>query len=99
MTQEWANQLLGLGCPASLPLSFDRVSGAVSYTLGQLAAQAPGTYHETSHFVLNNTVAKDNRIPTHGMTYEEARKRNALPVLRLNMAARRLAAPTTIGTK
>jgi hypothetical protein len=80
MTQEWANQLLGLGYAASMPLSFDRVTGAVNYTLGQLAAQAPGTYHETFHFVLNNTVAKDNRIPPYGMTYEEARKRNALPV-------------------
>jgi hypothetical protein len=80
MTQEWANQLLGLGYPASLPLNFDRVTGAVDYTLGQLAAQAPGTNHETFHFVLNNTVAKDNRIPPYGMTYEEARKRNALPV-------------------
>jgi hypothetical protein len=80
MTQEWANQLLGLGYPASLPLSFDRVTGAVDYTLGQLAAQAPGTYHETFHFVLNNTVAKDNRIPPFGFAYEEAQKRNALPV-------------------
>jgi hypothetical protein len=80
MTQEWANQLLGLGYSASLPLSFDRVTGAVSYTLGQLAAQAPGTYHETFHFVLNNKVAKDNRIPTYGMTYDEASRRNALPV-------------------
>jgi hypothetical protein len=80
MTQEWASQLLGLGYPASLPLSFDRVTGAVAYTLGQLAAQAPGTYHETFHFVLNNTVAKDNRIPPYGFAYDEARKRNALPV-------------------
>jgi hypothetical protein len=79
MTQEWANQLLALH-PASMPLSFDRVSGAVDYTLGQLAAQAPGTYHETFHFVLNNTVVKDNRIPPYGFAYEEARKRNALPV-------------------
>ncbi len=80
MTQEWANQLLGLGYPSTLPLSFDRVTGAVSYTLGQLAQQAAGTYHETFHFVLNNHVAKDNRIPTYGMTYDEARRRNALPV-------------------
>ena len=80
MTQEWANQLLDLGYPASLPLSFDRVTGAVDYTLGQLAAQPPGTDHETFHFVLNNSVAKDNRIPPYGMTYDEARKRNALPV-------------------
>jgi hypothetical protein len=80
MTQEWANQLLALGYPASLPLSYNRNTGEVDYTLGQLAAQSPGTYHETFHFVLNNSVAKDNRIPPYGMTYEEARKRNALPV-------------------
>jgi len=80
MTQEWANQLISLGYLPSLPLSFDRVTGSVDYTLGQLAAQDAGTYHETFHFVLNNTVAKDNRIPPYGMSYEEARKRNALPV-------------------
>jgi hypothetical protein len=80
MTQEWANQLLGLGYSPGLPLSFDRVTGAVNYTLGDLAAQAPGTDHETFHFVLNNTVAKDNRIPPYGMSYEEARQHNALPV-------------------
>jgi len=80
MTQEWANQLLSLGYPASLPLSFERVTGTVNYTLGQLAAQPPGTDHETFHFVVNNTVAKDNRIPPYGFVYEEARKRNALPV-------------------
>jgi hypothetical protein len=80
MTQEWAVQLLALGHPASLPLSFDRVTGVADYTLGQLAAQAPGTYHETFHFVLNNIVAKDNRIPPYGFAYNEARVRNALPV-------------------
>ncbi len=80
MTQEWANQLMALGYSPGLELSFDRETGIVDYTLGQLAAQAPGTYHETFHFVLNNTVAKDNRIPPYGMTYNEARQRNALPV-------------------
>jgi hypothetical protein len=80
MTQEWANQLLALPKPASLPLSFNRITGAVDYTLGDLAAQAPGTYHETFHFVLNNTVAKDNRIPPYGFSYDTARERNALPV-------------------
>jgi hypothetical protein len=80
MTQQWASQLLALGYPASLPLGFDRESGAVNYTLGQLAAQDPGTQRETFHFVLNNTVAKDNRIPPYGFSSEEARKRNALPV-------------------
>lgn len=80
MTQEWANQLLSLGYSPTLALSYDRITGAVNKTLGELASQAPGTYHKTFHFVLNNHVAKDNRIPTYGMTYDEARKRNALPV-------------------
>jgi hypothetical protein len=80
MTQEWANQLLSLGYPATLPLDFDRVTGAVSHTLGNLAAQAPGTSHETFHFVLNNTVVKDNRLPPYGMQYDDARRRNTLPV-------------------
>lgn len=93
MTQEWANQLLGLGYPSTLALGYDRVSGTVNSTLGQLAAQAPGTYHETFHFVLNNQVAKDNRIPTYGMAYDEAAKRNALPV-----PAAQYGSPTAGGT-
>jgi hypothetical protein len=80
MTQEWANQLLSLGYSQDLPLSFDRLTGNQNYTLGDLAAQASGTSHETFHFVLNNTVAKDNRIPPYGMNYSTARQRNALPV-------------------
>ncbi|HNQ88995.1 MAG TPA: hypothetical protein PKM73_10310 [Verrucomicrobiota bacterium] len=80
LTQEWAKQLLALGYSTGLPLSFDRVSGTVTYTLAELAAQAPGTTHESFHFVLNNTVVSDNRIPPYGMTYNEARARNALPV-------------------
>ena len=80
MTKEWADTLLAVGKPADLPLSFDRTTGAVDYTLGDLAAQDPGTYHETFHFVLNNTVVKDNRIPPYGMSYDIAKKRNALPV-------------------
>jgi hypothetical protein len=80
MTQEWAASLIALGYATALPLSYDRISGAVDYTLGNLASQAPGTYHETFHFVLNNHVSKDNRIPPYGYDYDEARKRNALPV-------------------
>lgn len=80
MTQEWASQLVSLGYSTTMPLSFDRVTGGVSYTLGHLAAQAPGTSHDTFHFVLNNTVTKDNRIPPYDMRYEDARTRNALPV-------------------
>jgi hypothetical protein len=93
MTQEWANQLLSLGYSPDVPLGFDRVNGIVEYTLGDLAAQAPGTDHETFHFVLNNTVMKDNRIPPYGMEYEEARKRNALPV-----PASQYGGPTGSGT-
>jgi len=79
MTQEWANQLLSLGYLPDMPLGYDRITGNVAYTLGQLAAQPPGTEHETFHFVLNNTILKDNRIPPYGMSYDEARVRNALP--------------------
>jgi hypothetical protein len=80
MTQEWAGQLLALGTDPGLPLSFDRATGAVTKTLGELGAQDPGTYHETFHFVLNNQVVKDNRIPPYGMDYDEAEQRNILPV-------------------
>ena len=80
ITQEWAAQLISLGKNANLALSFDRTNGNVTKTLGQLAAQTPGTYHETFHFVLNNHVAEDNRIPPYGMSYDDARKHNALPV-------------------
>jgi hypothetical protein len=80
MTQEWASQLIALGYSPNLNLSYDRYSGAQDFTLGDLAAQAPGTYYESFHFVLNNYVAKDNRIPPYGMKYDEAKTRNALPV-------------------
>ncbi len=80
MTREWANQLLTLGYSSSLPLSYNRYTGAVEFTLSQLAAQSSGTDHETFHFVLNNTVVKDNRIPPYQMSYDEARVRNALPI-------------------
>lgn len=83
MTKEWADVLLLTGRSPDFVLSFDRTSGtsgAGDYTLGDLAAEAPGSYHETFHFALNNHVAKDNRIPPFGMSYDEAQKRNALPV-------------------
>jgi hypothetical protein len=80
MTQEWANQLLGLGLPSGLPLMFDRQSGSVALTLGALAAMPPGSAEETFHFVLNNTVLEDTRIPPYGYDYDEARTRNALPI-------------------
>jgi hypothetical protein len=79
ITQEWANVLRALH-PAGLPLTFNRETGAVETTLGDLSVRPAGSYEETFHFVLNNYVAQDNRIPPYGMDYETARKRNALPV-------------------
>jgi hypothetical protein len=84
MTQTWAQQLRSLNYPADLALSFNRLTGDVDCTLQQLAdglcSTAHPDYAETFHFVLNNKVAKDNRIPPYGMDYEKARVRNALPV-------------------
>jgi hypothetical protein len=80
MTQEWAAQLIGLGVSPDLPLSYDRRDGSVGHTLGELAGMSPGTSLPTFHFVLNNTVYNDNRIPPFGMNAEEAIRRNAAPV-------------------
>jgi hypothetical protein len=80
ITQEWAAKLLTLGIPASTPLSYDRATNVVTKTLGDLAAETAGNYHETFHFVLNNKVVKDNRIPPYGMDYDESVKRNTQPV-------------------
>ncbi|TAH35196.1 MAG: hypothetical protein EYC70_13235 [Planctomycetota bacterium] len=80
ITQEWAAELLTLGLPASMPLSYDRVSGAVVLTLGDVAAWPAGSAAPTFHFVLNNEVLRDNRIPPYLMSYDEATSRNILPV-------------------
>jgi hypothetical protein len=72
--------LLSVGYSSGLVLSYDRTTGNPDFTLGDLAASGTGGHHETFHFVLNNQVARDNRIPPYGMNYETARKRNALPV-------------------
>jgi hypothetical protein len=80
LSQAWANELLLLGTPSSLPLEYDRITSAVSFTLGQLAALPAGSAHESFHFVLNDTVLADNRIPPFGLRYDDARTRNALPV-------------------
>jgi hypothetical protein len=78
--QEWAFQHASLGSDYDLPLTFDRNSGTTEHTLGELASSASGTLFESFHFVLNNRILKDNRIPPYGMDYEKARLRNALPV-------------------
>jgi len=80
LDQGWAAQLVALGYSPDIPLSFDRTTGAVTHTLGELASAETGTTIETFHFVLNNMVVKDNRIPPYGMSYDTAQVRNALPV-------------------
>jgi hypothetical protein len=83
MTREWADTLItAAGKDPSFALSYDRTHGLTNvpdYTLGDLAG-GQKDYHETFHFVLNNTVPADNRIPPYGMSYDDAKERNALPV-------------------
>ncbi|HKK50080.1 MAG TPA: hypothetical protein VKA74_00770, partial [Myxococcota bacterium] len=85
ISQEWATLLTdaSAGAPLadpSLPVAYDRITGAVTATLGDVASQAPGTAYETFHFVLNDTILSDNRIPPWRMSREIARERNALPI-------------------
>jgi hypothetical protein len=97
MTQEWASQLVSLGINQSLVLGYDRITGQPSYTLGQLAGQAPGTDHETFHFALNNCVIEDNRIPMASATAKQ-RSEMLSPSPLLSTAAPGQAAITTTGT-
>lgn len=80
MTEDWADTLLAVGKPAGLALSYDRYTGAVDFTLGDLAVLPAGSHHETFHFALNNYVSSDNRIPPYGMNYDTAVIRNVVPV-------------------
>jgi hypothetical protein len=80
LDQQWASQLLGLGYSPGLVLEYDRMTDAAVHTLGELASSPAGTQFHTFHFVLNNAVTEDNRIPPYGFRYDEARVRNALPV-------------------
>jgi hypothetical protein len=80
ITQEWAQQLSGYGVSDNLVIQYDRLTGSPVLNLGQLRTQPVGTAAKSFHFVLNNTVVKDNRIPSWGTDYEAARQRNILPV-------------------
>ncbi|MBP1611708.1 MAG: Fibronectin type domain protein [Acidobacteria bacterium] len=80
LDQQWAAQLLSLGYSPDMPLGFDRMTDVPDHTLGQLAASPAGTQFHTFHFVLNNVMTEDNRIPPYGFKYDEARLRNSLPV-------------------
>ena len=79
ISQDWATTLLSLHDP-SLPVAFDRSTGGVTATLQSVAEQPAGTAHESFHFVLNNEILADNRIPPWRMNREAARQRNTLPV-------------------
>jgi hypothetical protein len=80
ITQDWAFQMLGLGINPVLPLGFDKYTGQPTMTLAQLAVSPPGTEVETFHFVLNNKLVSDNRIPPYGFRHDDAQTRNALPI-------------------
>jgi hypothetical protein len=79
ITQEWAETLAAIG-HTDTAIGFNRLTGATEGTIGELASGALGQYAKSFHFVLNNYVADDNRIPPYRMSYDEALKRNALPV-------------------
>ena len=43
ITQEWANKLIAVSSSyATIPVAYDRVTGAVTHTIDDIAAQAPG---------------------------------------------------------
>lgn len=80
VTAEWAAKLVKLGTPQDLPIAIDRLTGKPTKTLGELAKMPKGSMQRSFHFILNNAIASDNRIPPYGLRYDEAKKRNALPV-------------------
>ncbi len=81
ISKYWAAKLITVNQANYEPmvLSYDRYSGAPGPTMGQLAKGELGTYKATFHFVLNNVLISDNRIPTYGMNYNACKKRNCLP--------------------
>ncbi len=80
ISQEWATQLIGVGVDPGLVLNYDPGNGDPLLKLSDLASGSFGEAMETFHFVLNNTMIADNRIPPLAMSYDEAQKRNILPV-------------------
>ncbi|MFT7517204.1 MAG: hypothetical protein ACI84O_000994, partial [Myxococcota bacterium] len=80
ITQEWAAQLIAIGTDPNIALSYDTTNSSVAQTLGGLAAQAAGSVAPTMHFILNNIVLEDNRIPPYQFDYDSANERNCLPV-------------------
>jgi len=90
ITGQWASQLVSLNAGyRDLVVGFDRVTGEITATLEDLAllceqnqepdGSCPSVYDYSFHFVLNNKVGTDGRIPPYGYDYDEAKLRNALP--------------------
>lgn len=80
ITQDWAAKLVTLGSDPNLALKYDSATGAVLNTLGDLANMPAGSELESFHFVLNNKVLSDTRIPPYGMDRDEAFERNCQPI-------------------
>jgi len=80
LDQEWAAQLIDLGYDPNLVLTYDAVDDTPEHTLGELAAEQPGDTEHSFHFVLNNVMIEDNRIPPYGFDWNQALERGALPV-------------------
>jgi hypothetical protein len=82
ISQGWAAKLISINQAHYEPmiLSYDRYTGAPGPAMGQLAKGELGPHKKTFHFVLNNKLTSDNRIPPYGMSYDECKKRNCLPV-------------------
>jgi hypothetical protein len=92
MSQAWAQTLrvvdtaiLGVDYYGPKDLGFNRMTGASVGSIQDLAegtipGHAETSYYKTFHFVLNNYMANDNRIPPYQMDYNEALRRNASPV-------------------
>jgi len=79
MTRDWAQTLVSVGYDRTMPLTF-HADGSVEHTLGAFVDGTLGETLETFHFVLNNKILADHRIPPYGMSAQEAAKRNVLPV-------------------
>ena len=79
MARNWAQTLVQVGYDPQMPLAFND-DGTVLHTLGEIASGDAGEALETFHFVLNNRVLDDHRIPPYGLDPAEAARRNILPV-------------------
>lgn len=81
ITKEWAEKLITqYNYNPNLVISYDRLTDQPEHTLGELANSPPGTSFHSFHFVLNNKVIADNRIPPYGFNYNMAKQTQTLPV-------------------